>query len=327
MNKLKSVMSLVVASFLLLSPAVAKEKVRYAYVLDPIYEAMIYAVKSGKLTSDAVDVELVPISVPAIVQALATKQYDVVNAAAVQIPEAIARGIDLKLLSVSVRYPRDSIGVSIWVKKDSPYKSLSDLKGKTIAISTFNSGNTTMTRIAISKKHKMNVSFDNGDFHWVEIPTGVQLSALSTGKVDASTLLHSHAIKASLSGEFRVIMKSTQEFYDVYGVKPVTGTNVAFPDRLAAHPKAYMEFDRLMKESRDYALKNIDEVANAAAKITGTTPDLIKVWLNSVGEFQASIGEDDMKSIQVTWEAQKELGLISKVPDIHDVVWEHAQRP
>jgi NitT/TauT family transport system substrate-binding protein len=307
------------------SPALAKEKVTLAYLLDPVYESFLYALKTGKVKSDAIEIDATPMSVPATMQAMATKQFDVVSTSTFSIPEGQARGLDVRILSVAIRYRKDGLGGDLWVKGDSPYKSIADLKGKTIASTSYTAASTTLVRIAISMKHGLNVKFENGDFQWVQIPTGAQATALATGRVEASTLLHTLVNQAQKSGTFRSILRPTVDIHEKYGVELATVVFVGYPDRLAARPAAFKEFNRMMKESRDYAMANLDEVAAAAAgsKMPKT---FLKDWLDTIASFPAAVSDDDVKSIRISWQASKDLGLIQNFTDPEKIVWDGAVR-
>ena len=156
---------------LLASPvAQAKEKITFGYLLSPIYESFIYPIKAGIIKSDTIEVVGTPLSVAASIQATATKQFDVVTTSAFAVPTAYSKGLEVKIMSTAIRYRKDGLGANLWVKNDSPFKSVKDLKGKTIGVSSFNASNATLTRIAIKNVYGMDVKFDGGDFQWVQMP-------------------------------------------------------------------------------------------------------------------------------------------------------------
>lgn len=314
------------ASALLLAPqaAAAKDKVSYAYLVDPVLDGFTYAIKSGKVKSDLIDVELTSLSVPALIQATATKQYDVVMTAAITIPRAAERGLQLRILSIGTRFPKGSRGGDVWVLNNSPYKTLQDLKGKTISVSSLDSTNTTWVRLGLWKKHGVDVRYEGGDFKWVELARGAQTAALSSGKIEAAVLSHSQAILALKSSEYRSLVRTASDAFDVYGVALVAGVNVAYPERLAAKPEVYREFNRMLKASRDYALANVDEVSDAIMKKTSMPATFFKDWIALIGESPATISEGDIKSIEIAWLSSKELGLLKTHPDVRGLVWEHA---
>ena len=113
--------------------AQGRQKISYAYLMDPAYDAVVWALRNGKVRSDAIEVEATGMLIPQLLQATATKQYDVVMTAVIGVPAAAARGLELRILSAALQYAPAGEGGGVWVKKDSPIKSPAELKGKTMA--------------------------------------------------------------------------------------------------------------------------------------------------------------------------------------------------
>src|SRR5215203_4127729 len=86
--------------------ALAKEKVTYAYLLDPAYDAVTWAMSNGKVTSDLIEVEARGLAIPQLIQATSAKQYDVIMTAVIAMPPAAARGLELKVLSTALQQSR-----------------------------------------------------------------------------------------------------------------------------------------------------------------------------------------------------------------------------
>ncbi|MGB7183770.1 MAG: MqnA/MqnD/SBP family protein [Burkholderiaceae bacterium] len=310
----------------LTSPAMAKEKVTYAYLADPALEGILYAIKTGKVTSDTIEIEASALQIPALISSTPTKKYDVVMNAVMAIPFAKRRGLELVVLSTALRSPKGRLGAGIWVKKDSPYKTLADLKGKKLGNYSLRSTGTTWIRIALWRKHGINVAYENGDFSWVEMPAPALLSALETDRIDAATLIHSQAFKAKGSGNYRTLALTNQDIHDLYGVDSVAAVNVSYPDKLKARPEAFKEFNRMLYESVQYALNNTDEVGAAIAKGSAKiSPEYFKAWMTDYSYFPGALSAADRKAMTTVWEQAKEMGILKAVPDVDKVVWEHAK--
>jgi len=305
--------------------AEAKEKVTFGYLLSPIYESFLYPIKAGIIKSDLIEIEATPVSVAASIQATSTKQFDVVTTSTFAVPTAYEKGLELKILSVAIRYRKEGLGADLWVKTDSPYKSIRDLKGKTIAVTSFNASNASLTRLAIKKKYGMDVKFDGGDFQWVQVPDGAQAPALQTGKIDASNLLHTQAIEAMNAKVFRSIMNPIADIFETFHFEAVTAVQVSYPEKLAARPEAYREFNRMLKESRDYTMAHLDEVSAAVSK-GKLDPNFLKEWLEYVGNFPGAISDGDVDALRITWQSVKELGITNVSPDPKDLIWQYAVR-
>ena len=80
----------------------ARQKVTYAYLLDPVYDAVVWAIRKGKVKSELIEVEATGANIPTLLQATATKQFDVVMTAVIGVPAAAARGLELRILSAAL---------------------------------------------------------------------------------------------------------------------------------------------------------------------------------------------------------------------------------
>ena len=58
-------------------PATAKEKVSLSYLIDPVYEAVIWPLKNGKVASDTVEIEPKALGIVALIQAVGSKTFDI----------------------------------------------------------------------------------------------------------------------------------------------------------------------------------------------------------------------------------------------------------
>lgn len=307
-------------------PVTAKETITYAYLLDPALEGVLYAIKTGKVTSKTVEIKASALAIPALIQSTPAKRFDVIMNAVMAIPFARKRGLELVVLSTALRSSKGRLGAGIWVKKSSPYKTLADLKGKTLGNYALRSTGTTWIRIALWKKHGMNVSYKNGDFKWVQIQAPALLPALASGRIDAATLIHAQAYKAKASGDYRVLAWTNQDIKGLFGVDSVAAVNVTYPEKLAKRPAAFREFNRMLRASVLYAIKNPDEVGKAISAKYKISPDYFKAWMADYSFFPGAVSNEDMKAMEVVWTNAKEMGIIKKVPKAANVVWKDAIR-
>lgn len=320
---------LLAAGFLamLAIPASAKEKVTFAYLLDPAYDAVMWPLKTGKVTSDTIDVETKSLDIPALLQVTGAKSYDVVMTAAIGVPAAKARGLDLTIMAAALRnHDGDSKGSDIYVKADTPYKTLDDLKGKTIGNYSLPSTGTTLMRLAMWKQHGINVSYEGGDMKWVEMPASALPGALITGRIDAATLSHSQAYLAANSKDFRLLIRLNQDVNKTVGGPAVSAVLVGYPEKMAARPEAYKEFIRVVKASWDYTQSHVPEVSEAMSKETKIDPEFFRSWITEYFEAPMVLSESDEHVIGKLWELSKELGIIKSYPEVSSVVWKDALR-
>ena len=307
------------------SLSIAKDKISYAYLIDPALEGVLYGIKSGKVTSDKIDIVATPLPIPALIQSTTTKQYDVVMNAVLSIPRALEQGLRMEILSTALRSVQGSQSGGMWVKASGPFKTLADLKGKTVGDTALESTGTTWTRIAL-KTHGVNVGLDDGDFKWVQMPAAEMLGALQTGHVDAANLIHLQVFQAIKSGEYRSLLPTAKDINAAFHVAPVSAVNVGYPEKLDAKPEDYKEFDRMVKASVDYANAHVEEVGKAIAEQFKVSPEFFGWWLKNYSSFPGVVSAADLKSIEVVWENAKALGLMNEYPKAESVVWKNAIR-
>ncbi len=306
--------------------AAAKEKITYGYLIEPAMEGVLHGIKSGRVASDLIEIEATALAIPALIQSTPTKRFDVLMNAVMAIPRAKARGLALIVLSTALRAPPDPLSGAVWVKADSPYRTVADLKGKTIGNVALQSTGTTWARIALARKYGIDVSYKGGDFRWVQMPAPAMLGALEAGRVDAATLIHSQAYKAGKSGGYRVVAYTSRDINEIFGVHVVPAVNVSYPSKLAARPEAFKEFNRMLKASVDYAMANPEAVGAEIAKEHNISPEFFKAWLTRFSYLPATVSDADMKAMETVWAGAKELGILKEYPKAETVIWEHAIR-
>ncbi len=308
------------------SGAVAQEKITYAVLDDPSHAALIWALVNGKVKSDKVVIEPKPVAIPALIQAIATRQYDVVETAVPSVAQAYGRGLQLKIISIALRLHKDGEAADLWVKKDSAIQSPRDLKGKTLAVYGLQATGIQLTRIVLQKKYGLNAALENGDVKFAELPAPAIPGAIAAGRVEAGALIHIQAYGAQKGGDLRSIQAGQRDMVEIFGVAPVTAVNVSYPDKLAARPEAFREFNRLLAESARYMLANRAEVFGAVAQDRKIDPAFFDVYFSRYSEFPIAVAEDDIKAITRLWDLSKELKMLDSAPAIGDVLWEHALR-
>jgi len=304
--------------------AAAKDTIKFASQQDPIFIASVYPITSGKVKSDLVDVDISFLGIEGLNQASATRQYDVVHTTSLSVPRATAQGIPMSIIAVSMRYPKNGDGADIWVKEDSPYKTIADLKGKTIGTYGLNAGGFTNVRQVLALKYGFNVNLEGGDFHFVELPAPALPAALQAERVDAATLVHAQIFKAKMAGGFRSLVHVQSDMYELYGLQVPSLVLAAYNDKLNAKPEVYKAFLKLLQDSIAYLNSHQDEVFNAVGKQQNIDPAYFKMWFGRFGEIPYSIGPDDIAAIRKSWEASTKIGALKQAPDVEASVWKDA---
>lgn len=303
--------------------AYAKDVIKFATQSDPVFIAAVWPITSGKVKSDAVDIEFSFLNIAGLNQAPATRQYDVVHTASLSVPRSVDQGMNMSVIAISLRYPKTGDGANIWVNEGSPYKTLADLKSKTIGTYGLNSGGFTNVRQVLSLKHGFNVDLENGDFRFVELPAPALPAALQSGRIDAATLVHAQIFKAKEAGGFRSLVKVQDDLFELFGAQIPSLVLAAYNDRLAAKPEAYKAFMKLLRSSIAYVHANQDEVFRAVGAAQKIDPAYFKMWFTEFGDIPYDITPKDVEMLGKSWEAAKKIGVLTKVPDPAGVVWSY----
>lgn len=308
-------------------PLAAKTKLSFAFVTDPTHEMYVYALHQGKVRSDTLDLELVTLAIPALVQGFLGRQYDVVETSMISIPRAVERGLNVSLLFTALGRLSPGPTLDIWVKRDSPVQSIQELKGKKIAVFGLGSTALTMIRVALAKEHGFNVELQGGDFQFLELPTAVIPAALERGEVEAGCLLYAQVFDAQQTGNYRSIYSGTGVLQKSAGARMVLPVIVGYPDKIAKAEAAYREFNRLLAASVRYAVANAQEVAAAVAKTSNVSADFLLNVLNGIANFKTPVEEDDIKALEYFWGAAKDVGLLKSTVPARGLVWAPAMAP
>lgn len=301
--------------------AAAKDTIKFATQQDPVFIAAVYPIQTGKVKSDLVDIEFSFLGIAGLNQAPVTRQYDVIHTASISVPRAREQGIPMNIIAISNRYPRAGDGANIWVKDSSPYKTLADLKGRTIGTYGLNSGGFINVRQVLALKFGFNVDLEKGDFRFVELPAPALPAALDSGRIDAATLVHAQIFKAKQAGGFRSLVKVQQEAYELFGVQVPSLVLAAYTERLAAKPVAYRAFLKLLQDSMAYIRANSGEVFKAVGAQQKIDPAYFKMWFEEFGDIPYSLGPNDIVGLRKSWEASRKIGALDKVPEVKDLVW------
>jgi NitT/TauT family transport system substrate-binding protein len=185
-------------------PAAAAELVTYGSLPDPGYDAVVRAIENGKVTDPNVTLKVERLSsIPALMQAAMTAQFNLIPNGVLAIPQMRESGIPVKVVSTLLRYNPDGHSADIWVTKDSPYKTIRDLKGKTIAVVSGEAQNVISDRWVIGERFGMNSDIVGGDFKWVEMPHAQFEAALQSGRVDAAAFSNVASYTLTKDGTYR----------------------------------------------------------------------------------------------------------------------------
>lgn len=320
MIKLKTLTGVLLTALVLgAAPAMAKDVVTMVHPTDPIFEASVWPIQHGKVTSDKVDLKVSFTSIRAVIHAVGTKQYDLIPMVTNILPKLVARGLPVKIIATNQRYTLNSAGSRLFVRADSKIKTIADLKGKTIGVTSLRSSGVTSVRVTMAELYHVNVASEGGDYKWVEMPLAVLPAALKSGRIDAAILSNQYAYQASRNKDFRLLLNKSMN--DAVHAQ-VPGTVIlGYADKLAARPADFVEAARMLKASADYVAAHQDEVFGAVAKQNDIDPAYLKWYYANYASIPYDLTKGDLKGIEAFWGALKRMHMLKKTPPVQSMVW------
>jgi ABC-type nitrate/sulfonate/bicarbonate transport system substrate-binding protein len=300
----------------------AAETVTLVHPTDPAFEASVWPILAGKVKSDKVEMQISFTSIPAVIQAATTQQYDLVPTVTNILPRLVERGVPIRILATNMRYAMKGAGSRTWVLTNGPIKTVADLRGKTIGVTNLSSSGVTGARVVLSEIYRANVALDGGDFKWAEMPLAVLRTALTTGRVDAAVLANQYDYEASKNNDFRPLF--AEGLNNALGAQ-VPGTVImGYEGKLKARPEAFVEASRILKQSAAYVKAHQDEVFGAVAAKAGIDPAYLRWYYENYADIPYTFTKGDLKGIDAFWQAVKKLKMIDATPDLEKLVWERA---
>jgi ABC-type nitrate/sulfonate/bicarbonate transport system substrate-binding protein len=207
----------------------------------------------------------------------------------------IKSGTDVRLIT-----PQIWSGNSWVVRKDSPYKTFADLKGKKIGNFARVTGAYFFSAV-IAKEMKLDIE---KDFQNIPAETGALIALLERREVEAINMFEPHTTKLVLSGKYRVLTDFDIELKKLFGAPPLKSavgvlkeTAEKQPDVVKALRGAYVDAIKLIKsgQDKDFFEANAKEFFNLsspeeiAAGIKQNRQNFADLWGGSFFESQNKI--------------------------------------
>jgi NitT/TauT family transport system substrate-binding protein len=217
-------------------------------------------------------------------------------------------GTDIRLIT-----PQIWSGNSWLVRKDSPYKSLADLKGKKIGNFARVTGAYFFSAV-IAKERKLDVE---KDFQTIPAETGALIALLERGEVEAINMFEPHTTRLVLSDKYRVLLDFDVELEKLFGAPPLKSSVGMLRETVEKQPAlvkairgAYVEAVKMIKagEDKDFFDAKAKEFFNLS------TPEQIAAGMKQNRQNFADLwGESFFQSQNKILESGISLGLLPKV--------------
>jgi len=226
----------------------------------------------------------------------------------------VKSGTDIRLIT-----PQIWSGNSWVVKKDAPYKTFADLKGKKIGNFARVTGAFFFSAV-IAKEHKLDLE---KDFQSIPAETGALIALLERGDVEAINMFEPHVTRLVMSGRYRVLVDFDIALEEIFGAPPLKSTVGMLKETVEKQPAlvkairgAYIDAVKLIKSGQDeeffkakakefFNLSNPEEVA---AGIKVNKENFADKWGDSFFQSQNKILQSGIN-----------LGLLPNIGDLNNL--------
>ena len=223
---------------------------------------------------------------------------------------ARSRGLKLKFVTRGARggtRQGGSGGGLVMVKRDSPFKSLKDLEGRTIGVPLLRSITTLTTSRALEKQ-----GVDPAKVKFVEVPFPQAVPVLESGRVDAVFVAGPFATAARQAGH-RTLSDPLVETAPNY----ITAGFFATDKYVAENRDVVDRFARAVHKSFDYAAGHPQAIRDVIPTYTQIPPKVAqKIRLPDFSRYT------DTSTIELTAELAKKYGYIDEKPNLSELVYQ-----
>jgi len=304
----------------------AAELIKMGSIADPGYDAAQWAIVNGKIKDPNVEIKIDSMTIPAMMQAAMTRQYDLLPNGILSVPQMVEQGIPVRVVGTMIRYHPAGHSADLWVLGDSKIKTVQDLKGKTIGVTSVEAQNVISVRAVLSERFKMNAASIGGDFKWAEIPGAQFEAALKAGRVDAVAFSNVAAYVAPKNGGYRSVLHGSKELLEMYGGPMNSVVMTAYQPDLDKRPEVYIAALKMLRASAKYAMENQKEVFAAVAPKYRMTVEDLQTWFTTYAVMPYALGPTDKAVFVKSWESGHKLGILKKMPEsVEALVWKNAQ--
>jgi len=197
---------------------------------------------------------------------------------------------------------------AIIVPKESPIKTLADLKGKRVAFAKGSSAH----NLVVAALEKAGLSWS--DITPAPLAPADATAAYVKGSVDAWSIWDPYLALAELKENARVLV------FDKDVHKP-NAYYIASSDFVEKYPSLVAKLNTTFASEGAWANAHHEEVAKAQAEATGVDIDAIRRFVNRSTYSVVPLDADVIKTQQAVADRFAKLGLIPKPVNISDIVW------
>lgn len=197
------------------------------------------------------------------------------------------------------------------VNKDAPYRHLSEMAGRTIAVPIRYSGH----YLAL-KRYLRTHGLPPDYFRTVEVSPGDMPSALATGGIDGYFVGEPFASKGLQSGTARRLM-DVEEIWPKF----ICNLLIVREEWMRSHPEQVQALVEAAVRSCLYAREHLAEVEEIACRYWGQQPEVVSLaFSNPPGRIRFDLYVPVLEELEEMVREMKEAGLIEGPVDLRGVV-------
>jgi NitT/TauT family transport system substrate-binding protein len=205
---------------------------------------------------------------------------------------------------------------SFIVKKNSPYKTIADLKGKKVGVFSLGSSAVAVYRTISRERYGINLKTD---LQSIEAPPPVLRGLIDKGEIEAMMTLSGQEAAALGTGNYRILFDAQADWIKQNG-EPLIWSSllVAYRDWIEKDPNRAKNFVAAVDEAIKWCIANADTLVDKyPQQLDAQTPEAAKVMKDWLKHDSILLADWDQKVIDSNWKflelAQKE-GVIDAVP-------------
>jgi NitT/TauT family transport system substrate-binding protein len=188
----------------------------------------------------------------------------------------------------------------IFVKKDSPLKTLADLKGKKLGSFTAK-GSATLSILDADAQEVYGLSDFEKQVHIITAPDAALTGLLDKGNIDAVLHGSEATISAKLSGKYRVLADISQDWVKKFD-SPPAHLGVATTDSFAkSHCSVMKAFSKALHDALVYVktTKSMAPWTSYAKEVKLTNPRAPQVLKERIGSTFLSVWNEQRKTAEI----------------------------
>jgi NitT/TauT family transport system substrate-binding protein len=180
---------------------------------------------------------------------------------------AHVKGIPIVVVAPAAVYNADAPAVGLVVAKNSPIRSARDCNGKTFSVAGLNDLATLGIQAWIDKN-----GGDSKTIKLIELPSSAAVSAITSGRVDASTLDNPALSEAIAAGDVRLLSWD----FDVLGRRFLWASYFCMAAYARRNPDLIAAFRGVIAQEGAYANAHPADTVDTVARFTGIDARVIR---------------------------------------------------